>query len=409
MADLETHVPDITVTPQGLVIPEVAEVLAGVLNDMNDAFGGNLNIQNVATPQGLLAADITYNIALKNAAFAYLTAMLDPSSAQGRWLDAIGQIYFIQRKAATATTVTAECTGIPGYTLPAGSLAKDDEGYVYASSAAARFGAGGTVDVTFVCQTLGAIPCAARSLNQIQTAVPGWDAITNLNPGVMGSDQESDRAFEQRRYDSVSKNASGSIAALMGAVASLDNVVDVYVTENNTNLPVSFGETSYVLAPHSVYVAVVGGDDQEIAETIFMRKNAGSNMNGNTTVTVQDKSSYVYPYPSYQIKFNRPTATPIYFIVNISQNENLPADVVEQAQQAVMDVLAGEGTAGRARIGGTIYASTYYGPVSDISDFINILSIYIGTTENASSTAVSLGIDQVPVVSADQITVNLVE
>jgi len=409
MAKLSSNVPDIEITNTGITVPEVSEVLAGVLKDMNEAFGGNLNIQNVGTPQGLLAADITYNISLKNAALVYLMGMFDPSTAQGRWLDAIAQIYFIQRKKATATTVTALCTGIPGFVLPAGSLAKDDDGYVYESTGDARFGDGGTVEVTFVNQTLGAIPCAAGTLNQIQTVVSGWDAITNQAPGVLGSDQESDRTFEQRRYDSVSQNASGSIAALLGSVASIEDVVDVYVTENNTNLPVTVGTTSYTLKPHSVYVAVVGGNDQEIAETIFLRKNAGSNMNGNTTVTVQDKSSYVNPYPRYQITFNRPTSTPVYFVVNISMNENLPADVVEQSQQAVMKVMAGEGSAGRARIGGTIYSSTYYGAISDISDYINILSIYIGTSPNASATMVSLGIDQVPVVSSEQITVNLVE
>jgi len=409
MADLETNVPDISITPQGLTIPEVAEVLAGVLQDFNDAFGGNLNIQNVGTPQGLLAADITYNIALKNAAFAYLTAMLDPSSAKGRWLDALAQIYFIQRKKATATTVTALCTGVPGYVLQAGSLARDDDGYVYASSGDARFGDGGTVEVEFVNQTLGAIPCPANSLTHIYAAVDGWDAITNQAAGVIGLDEETDRAFEQRRYDSVAQNASGSIAALHGSVASLDGVLDVYVTENTTNLPVVVGTTNYTLAPHSIYVAVVGGADRDIAETIYLRKNAGSNMNGNTVVTVQDTSSYVYPYPTYDIRFNRPTSTPVYFVVNIAMNDNLPADVVEQTQAAVISVMAGEGTAGRARIGGTIYASTYYGAVSDISDYINILSIYVGSSVNASTTMMQLGIDQVPVLSANQITVNLVE
>lgn len=409
MADLETHVPDIEVTPQGITIPEVAQVLAGVLQDFNDAFGGNLNITNVGTPQGLLAADLTYNIALKNTALAYLMAMFDPSSAQGRWLDAIAQLYFIQRKPATATVVEATCVGVPGYTLPKESLAKDSDGYVYESLADAVFSDGGTATVQFKNQTLGAIPCPVGSLTQIYTAVSGWDAITNTAAGVVGQDEESDRAFEQRRYDSVAQNAQGSIAALHGAVASLDGVLDVYVTENTTNLPVIVGETHYQLAPHSVYVAVVGGADQEIADTIFKRKNAGSNMNGNTTVNVQDKSSYVYPYPTYPITFNRPTSAPVYFIVNIADNENLPADVVEQAQEAIIKVMAGEGTAGRARIGGTIYASTYYGAVSDISDYINILSIYVGDSSNASTTAYHLGIDQVPVLSPNQITVNLVE
>ena len=123
MANITYNTPDVTITEQGIEIPEVQAVLTGVLQDMNDAFGGNLNIENVATPQGFLSSEITYYMALKNAQLAFLSAMFDPSTSQGRWLDALAQIYFIQRKAATATVVTCQCVGVPGYTLPAGSLA----------------------------------------------------------------------------------------------------------------------------------------------------------------------------------------------------------------------------------------------------------------------------------------------
>ena len=127
MPNLTSHVPDITITDQGIELPEVQDILTGVLQDLNDAFGGNLNIQNVGTPQGLLAADLTHNIALKNAAQAFLMAMFDPATSQGRWLDALGQIYFIERKAATPTVVTCQCTGISGYTLKARGVARQQK------------------------------------------------------------------------------------------------------------------------------------------------------------------------------------------------------------------------------------------------------------------------------------------
>ena len=84
MANITYNTPDVTITEQGIEIPEVQAVLTGVLQDMNDAFGGNLNIENVATPQGFLSSEITYYMALKNAQLAFLSAMFDPSTSQGR-------------------------------------------------------------------------------------------------------------------------------------------------------------------------------------------------------------------------------------------------------------------------------------------------------------------------------------
>ena len=408
MANLTSNVPDVEVTEQGIDIPEVQDVLTGVLQDFNDAFGGNLNIENVATPQGLLSADITYYMALKNAQLAFLLAMFDPSTAQGRWLDALAQIYFIERKAATPTVVTCLCTGVAGYTLPAGSLAQDAQGYVYESLGEAVFPSNGQVTVQFQCQTPGAIDCPAGALTKIYQAVTGWDAVTNTVAGVIGSDQESDRVFEQRRYDSVAQLSNGSIAALRGAVASVEGVSDVYVTENTTGSAVTVGSTNYSLLPHSVYVGVVGGSNADVAEAIWRRKNAGSDMNGNTTVTVADTDSYSQPYPTYSITFNRPTATPVYVVVNIDNNSNLPADVTQLIQEAIIDIFTGEAGNGRGRIGGTVYAAAYYTAISDIADSINVLSIYIGTSASPVTTSVTFGIDQAPVLSANQITVNVI-
>lgn len=408
MATLTTNVPDVTITEQGIEIPEVQEVLTGVLQDFNEAFGGNLNISNVATPQGYLSAEIAYYLTLKNAQLAFLSAMFDPSTSQGRWLDALAQIYFVQRKQATPTVVTCLCTGVVGYTLPAGSLARDAQGYIFESLGDAVFASNGQATVQFQCQTLGAIDVPVGSLTNIHSAVTGWDAITNTVAGVMGSDEESDRAFEQRRYDSVAQLSQGSIGALRGAVASLDGVSDVFVTENTTSNSVTMGATNYSLLPHSVYVAVVGGTDSEVADTIWRRKNAGSNMNGNTSVTIYDTDSYSTPYPSYTITFMRPTSTPVYVEVNIDQNSNLPADLNDLVAEAIIDIFTGEAGNGRGRIGGTVYAAAYYTAISDISEAINVLSIYIDKTASPTSTSVEFGIDETPVLSANQITVNVI-
>ncbi len=49
-----SKVPRVQFTPEGLVLPNESAILAGVLSDMDAAFGGGLN-PALETPQGQLA------------------------------------------------------------------------------------------------------------------------------------------------------------------------------------------------------------------------------------------------------------------------------------------------------------------------------------------------------------------
>ena len=241
----------------------------------------------------------------------------------------------------------------------------------------------------------------------IQVAVPGWDAITNEIPGVTGTDVEGRDAFELRRQESVALNSTGTVPAIRAAVSEIDDVTDCFVYDNPSDETIQYGATNYELAPHSVYVGVVGGDDDTVAQTIWTKKDIGCGMNGNTTVTVYDETAVALPYPEYQITFNRPTPTEILFAVTIQQNTQLPSDVIAQIQSAIIAAFNGQvdGFA-RPRIGGAIYASAYYSIVSAVSSQINILSIRIGISE-ANQNAVTMGIDQVPVIQQSGIQVTM--
>jgi len=57
-----SNVPSLEITSTGVSVPQTADVLTGVLSDLNNAFGGNLNITSPATPQGYLGENLTYYI-----------------------------------------------------------------------------------------------------------------------------------------------------------------------------------------------------------------------------------------------------------------------------------------------------------------------------------------------------------
>ena len=120
-----SNVPSLTITDTGVTVPQTSDVLNGVLQDLNNAFGGNLNITNAGTPQGYLAENVTSYLTTYNAAITYVLSQIDPLYAEGRWQDAIGRLYFLTRNPATATVVTCDLIGSPGVTLAAGLLASD--------------------------------------------------------------------------------------------------------------------------------------------------------------------------------------------------------------------------------------------------------------------------------------------
>ena len=391
-----SNVPALTITDTGVVAPQTSDVLNGVLQDLNTAFGGNLNITNVGTPQGYLAENITNYLTTYNAALTYLLSQIDPLYAEGRWQDAIGRLYFLTRKPATATVVTCQMTGSQGVTVPVGALASDGT-YNYSLTGAVTFNNSGSAVGTFSCTTLGPITCAANSVTKIVQAYSGWDSINNSSAGVTGVAVETRTDFEYRRYDSVSANGKDTLASVKGAVFSVANVNDCYAYENFTGSAQTVGSTSKSIAAHSIYVCVSGGLDSQVADAIWTKKPSGTGMVGNTSVTVSDTSGYTYPYSQYTITFQRPASVSIFFDVKIANHPGVPTGWQDSIKTAIIQSFNGLDGGDRVRIGSDIYASRFYSNILAISPYIKIVSLKIGKTSSPASDEILIGIDEIAV------------
>lgn len=408
MTILNTAVPDVTITENGLSVPDIADVLAGRLTDMSTALGGGAS-QSLSSPQGQIAQSDTEIIAQEYDKLLCLFNQINPDFSTGRFQDGIGRIYFMERIAAQGTVVTATCIGKVGTTIPAGSTVVDAGGYIYQSIDNAVIPSSGSVDVQFVNTTTGPIPCASGSLNQIYRAVSGWDAVNNISPGVVGVDVESRIAFETRRRQSVARNSRNQDASTLAALLATDGVLDAYVWSNRTAETVNKGTTNFPILAHSVYICVYGGADTDVAESIFNTYNPGANMNGDTTFTVYDNVNYMPPYPSYVMQWQKASPTRVYFKVNIDSSLTPPSDITKQVKKIVATVFnGGYEDIGKARIGSTINAGKYYAPVISISpDTVSVLSLEVSLDGSLYGPAVTMGIDQVPTIQESDITVTL--
>lgn len=403
---LISSVPTIQFTPAGVIIPTESAVLAGVQSDMNAAFGSGLN-PALETPQGQLASSQTAVIGDKNNEVALIVNQVDPQYSDGRFQDGIGRIYFLTRKPATSTSVTCTLGGVAGTVIPAGTFAQDTSGNTYAATGSSVIGVGGTVSAEFQNLSTGPIPCAAGTLIKVYQAISGWDTITNAADGTIGHNVENRSDFELRRKNSVAINAHGTPSNIYAKVFDVEDVLDVYVIDNVTNATVNTGATAYPVVEHSIYVAVVGGLDADIAKAIWNAKDNGCDYNGNTSVTVTDPSGYSYPQPSYTVKFQRPAALPIKFAVTIVNDPLLPLDIVTRVKAAIIARFNGTDGTVRERIGSLILASRYYGPASSVAPNVAVVSVLIGTSTPTLG-QILVGIDQKPTLTASDISVTLV-
>lgn len=409
MTTLNTAVPDNTITENGILVPDVADILAGRMTDMTAALGGGAS-QSLSSPQGQIAQSDTEIIAQVNDKLLCLFNQVNPDYSTGRFQDGIGRIYFMERISAQGTVVTATCVGRVGTTIPAGSSAIDENGYIYESIDAAAIPSSGSVDIQFVNKTTGPISCGAGELNQIYRPVSGWDSIINTSPGVVGVDVESRIAFETRRRQSVARNSRNQDASTLSAILATDGVLDAYVWSNRTASTVNQGTTNFPVLAHSIYICVYGGSDADVAEAIFNTYNPGANLNGSTSFTVYDNVNYAAPYPEYEMQWQKATPTRVYFKIQLDASLNPPSDITQQVKDMVSSVFNGgyEGI-GKARIGATINSGKYYAPVISISpDTVGVLLLQVSMDGVTYTPAVTMGIDQVPTIQDSDINVTLV-
>jgi uncharacterized phage protein gp47/JayE len=142
----------------------------------------------------------------------------------------------------------------------------------------------------FRSTVLGKISAIIGSLDTIDTPVTGWLSVTNLLSGQRGRDDEDDISFRFRRGKSFSVAGVSSPLGIEAKLSQLSNVANVRVFENPTDSTDEFGRPR-----HCINVCIEGGDDNDIANAIYLYKPAGIDTFGATEVIIADSQGETYP------------------------------------------------------------------------------------------------------------------
>lgn len=389
----------------GLTVESAETVLNTIGADWQNAFsGGGLPALDIdpATPAGQLIATQAALVHAKDTEILFLANQFNPLTAEGRWQEALGKIYFLERKRAEPTVVECTCTGLYNTTIPAGSIVQNTDGRQLRSVDDATIPAGGSVNVEFETVETGPINIAAGTVTKIITVIPGWDSVTNSAAGVLGRDAETQTEFETRRYNSVAANAHGSVSAIQGAIAGVDGVLDCKVLENSTDNAMTILGVS--VNPHSICACVFGGDGTDIAEAIYRKKDAGCGTTGTTTVSYTDPD---YNNAVYTYQILRPVVTDVKMAVTIKNTGSTPASIADDIKAALIADFYGQMENARVGLGQTLYASRFYPIVigAGVSDFVS-LTVALGT--GAFGSYIDINANREPQLIESNITVTII-
>ena len=240
----------------------------------------------------------------------------NPNFASGDALDMLIALNGMSRKKATASQAVLTVTGTPGFVIPRGSKAIDENGYIWSTETDCTLDGNGEGSVNALCDTLGAVSANAGSINTIYNTLIGWDTVTNEQIATPGDNVETDEELRYRRNRSVSMNTNGTYDALIRALSAISDVDYADVRVNDTNQTDENG-----IPGHSICALVQGGDEDEIAEAIWKNKAPGVGTYGSTQKTYVDEKKN-----DNIISFTRPQQEIVSVTVTITKYDNYDSD-----------------------------------------------------------------------------------
>lgn len=311
-----------------------------------------------------------------------------PQGAIGDDLSRLCALNGVSRKKETYSTVTLEADGTLGTIIPKGTNIQSDvdETILFVTDADTKLGPTKTL-ISATCTKSGAIDAAPDTLTKIVNPVYGLGSITNPNSATPGEPEETDAELRARRLESVTLPSQGLIDGIVAELLQTKDVRQARVYQNVTN------DTVNDIPPHSIYAIVDGGDNTDIAQSIY-KHDTGFGMKGAESVTLKDSQG-----DDKLIQFSRPSLPAIFVSVQIQILGGFPSD----GDQQIKDNLTQYGST--LNIGQGIIQSSLYNIVGKVPN-ISIRNIFIGLSADPTSNQdITIQIDQLAKIEQDNIKI----
>lgn len=294
---------------------------------------------DASTPDGYMAA--WYATTLREAVEAVVESYnsKNPNYARDTQLDIVGSITGSTREDGTPTVINIEVESTA--TVTEGSTISDGTyDYTVDSDIEIGFTTG-----TATCTTDGVIDPDVGSVTTIVDTIGGWSSVTNTSTETLGTDEQTNSSFRVSRNASVGRPGNNQVDSTIGEIWAVDDVLRVAAYENPTgSADYDEDENPHSLPAHSVSYVVYGGDDDDVAKAIYIKKNPGVTLNQVGTGVSVTVTSDVHSSNDKVIKFGRPTTIDMTHVIEVSDpSGNVPAGTIEEEiQTAIIDYVNGD-------------------------------------------------------------------
>lgn len=383
---------------EGLAIQNLNDILNERETVCRTFLDDDFTIQGQSVCSNLQASDADREYAIQQA-LLYLASQLDPSQAEGIWLDYICDLNNISRYEATKTTIPIKVFGTVGTAKNQGEITIVDEttDEYYINESPFSIGEDGTAKVTFIATSWGEIQASPLSTYSIKTPSIGISSIEFDSEGEisLGRNTETDNELRARRDDTVTYTASSILSSIKAAVLALEGIKYINAYENDTMSEVD------TLPAKSFEIVVEGGDDIEIAKAILSKKPAGIQAYGTTTEEIQDTDGN-----TFTIGFTRPTKIAIDLTLSFKSNE---PQTEEWKSSLKSELVAGFNEL--YNVGDSVYAYNLYCILNQHPEIVNVTEFKVrkNSEGGAYSDSVLIGKRELATLSTDNITINQVE
>lgn len=242
----------------------------------------------------------------------------------------------------------------------------------------------------------GEISQPAGTIDTIGTPVNGWDYVNNPFGAIIGNIRETDDQLRQRFKETKELRATSSIDGIRSSLRDVQGVEYVSVYEN-----VTLTTDSRNIPAKSFAVVVLGGSEEEVAETIWRTKPAGIGTYGSTTESVLDSQGI-----PHDISFSRPDMKQIFIEIEISSVEGapIPNNIGDVMSRNIIDYFDANFS-----LGDDVVYSRLFTPINESGSGYQVVSLLIGESDPPSLTSnIVIDHDAKAVVSETNIEITII-
>lgn len=251
-------------------------------------------------------------------------------NAEGISLDNLGSILNIPRLSGVKSTAVVEVLGTEASVIAIGFIRSvEDTNEPFQTLIEYTLPAVGSQPLNISMSALndGPIESVAGTLNQ-GVLPSGVTSMINTVDADTGTYDETDEEYRIGLGTRLAALGAGTVVAIKAALTTIPNVVSVFLFENDTSVTDSDG-----VPPHAIKALVEGGTDQDIWDTLGIKKGAGTFTDGDEVGTFTDPVDG----QEFTMRFSRPTLINIYVTVEVtSKDSNYPTSGDQDIEDAIL-------------------------------------------------------------------------